>query len=117
MEYKRGDRVLYNRQKFGTVNSDQFNRREVDVAFDREKGKIVATRIDMLELVADEQHEAVLSVQINTAVDTANPGYADELVKLAFELEAGADLETDTSRLRATMKNAALRLRGMAGRM
>lgn len=118
MKYKRGDRVLYNRQKFGTVYSDyQHNPREVDVVFDREKSVIVPARIDMLELVADAQHEAALAAQINAATVTVEPGYAEELAKLADELEAGADLETNTFRLRATMKNAALRLRGIAGRM
>lgn len=114
MEYKKGDRVLYNRQKFGTVWSNQFNPREVDVVFDREKNMIVATRIDSLELVSDAQHEAVLAVQINTAVGP-EPGTAGELITLAGELDAGADWETNNFKLRTTMKDVASRLRGIAG--
>lgn len=115
MEYKTGDRVLYNRQKFGTVRSSQFNPREVDVVFDREKSKIVAVRVDMLELVADAQHEAILTAQINaiTFAD-AEPGLAAELTKLANELAEGADLDTNMLRVRANMKSVASRLRNIA---
>jgi len=113
MNFKKGDRVLYNRQKFGTVWSNQFNPSKVDVVFDREKGKIVLVGIDMLELVADAQHEAVLAALINSP-QAPGTGVAAELDQLAFELEAGADTEKNTLRLRATMKNAALRLRALA---
>jgi len=132
MKYNKGDRVLYNRQKFGTVYYDQSIESEVYVVFDRE-GNVALVRFDMLELVSDAQHEAVLAAQINEAVfdgvdnvprgtinkseivaEHAEPGIAEEFIKLAFELEAGADTETNTLRLRATMKNAALRLRGLA---
>lgn len=124
MKYKKGDRILYNRQKFGTVRSDQYNQIEVDVVFDRDKRKIVAVRADMLELVSDPQHEARLSTLINSPVKitdgqhtitTEGPySVAGEILKIAEELSFGADLEKNTLRLRTIMKNASLRLRGIA---
>lgn len=116
MKYKQGDRILYNRQKFGTVHSDQFNHTEVEVVFDREKSKIVLVRADMLELVADPQHEARLAAIINSPVNTAAGEYdiAGELLKIAEELSFGADKEKNVFRLRTTIKNASLRLRGIA---
>lgn len=119
MKYKKGDRVLYNRQKFGTVYSNQFNPSEVDVVFDREKGKIVLVRIDMLELVSDPQHEATLAAQINSPArltDGQNhqSGLPSELNQLAAELEAGADKEGNILRLRTTMKEVSAHLRNIA---
>lgn len=115
MNYKKGDRVLYNRQKFGTVYSNQFNPREVDVVFDREKSKIVGVGYDRLELVSDPQHEATLAALINSASEPiAGEGLAAELTKLAEELASGADLEKNIFRLRITMKKASNRLRNIA---
>jgi len=125
MKYKEGDRVLYNRQKFGTVPYNQFNQTEVDVIFDREKNKIVAVRTDRLELVADAQHEATLSTLINTPVKLTDGQHtkvfagvptdlAAELIKLAGELEEGAELDTNMLRVRTNMKSVASRLRDIA---
>lgn len=114
MEYKKGDRVLYNRQKFGTVYYGQFNPREVDVVFDREKSMIVAVRVDTLELVADAHHEAILAALINSPSEPAENPVVVELTKLADELSSGADLEKNALRMRATMKRVSHRLRRIA---
>ena len=118
MKYNKGDRVLYNRLMFGTVWSDQFHRDEVNVVFDREKGQISSVRADMLELVSDAQHEAVLAGQINSTVEAEKPGLAGELVKelirLADALESGAKTETDVQWLRMTMRDVSHDLRGIA---
>jgi hypothetical protein len=120
MRFKKGDRVLYNRQKFGTVISDQFDPSKVDVVFDREKNKVVLVTYDTLELIADAEHEAVLTAQINEAIYTdinaehVEPGLAAELVKLADRLETDANTETNMLRLRMTMRDVSYRLRGIA---
>lgn len=112
MEFKKGDRVLYNRQKFGTVHySTQYDPREVNVVFDRENAKIVAVRADLVELVADAQHEAHLAVLINSPSEPSENPVAGKLAKLADELTEGADWEKDNFRLRTTMKTVADRLR------
>lgn len=97
MKYKKGDRILYNRQKFGTVHYDQYNQTEVDVVFDGSRLKIETVRIDTLELVADAKHEEALSVLINSVVTDGQHtkagepnAVAAELIKLAESLEATA---------------------------
>jgi hypothetical protein len=116
MKFKKGDRVLYNRQKFGTVHSNQFNHTEADVVFDRDKSIIVAVRVDTLELVADKHHEAVLSALINNPPepDAVSHALAEELVKLAEVLVSGADPESNVLRMRTTMIHISHRLRVIA---
>lgn len=116
MNYKKGDRILYNRQKFGTVHFDQSVHSEVAVVFDREEGKIALVRYDRLELVADAHHEAVLAALISNPQkpETGPHGLAEELTKIADDLAAGADSETNVLRLRTTMLHVSHRLRSIA---
>jgi hypothetical protein len=83
------------------------------VVFDREKSKIVAVRIDRLELVADAKHEATLSTLINSPVQPVT-GLAGELTKLAEELSTGAEAEMNIFRLRTTMKEVSNHLQNIA---
>lgn len=91
MQYKKNDRVLFNRQKFGTVYKDQTSPAVVFVCFDRATNVIQSVRGEHLELVSDPQHEARLAVLINSAVLPASvkSGLAADLIGLAERLEAG----------------------------
>lgn len=112
MKYKKGDRVLFNRLKFGNVYQDQSNAAVINVTFDREHGVIQGVRADLVELVSDPQHEARLAAMINAPLQEYS--IAGELLKMSEELSNACANEKNALKLRTIMTSVALRLRGIA---
>lgn len=67
MKFKKGDRILFNRLRFGNVYLDQTDPTVVHVTLDGARGIIQSVRYDAVELVSDPVHEAILARQINAA--------------------------------------------------